>query len=103
MRIFDKGFTYKALGSISVNYGNTWGPINIHIKFKQLVPSRRLYRSGTTGSISTMRQVHRTLYIRRNRIVSSNSSIRGIQGGLGCVCIFAVCLHKIGHRAGKLF
>ena len=74
---FNKEFIGKAVGSTTVKEGNTWSPINIHIKFKQLVSSRRLQMSGTTWSISTARQVHRTLDIRRNRIMSINSIIRG--------------------------
>ena len=100
---FNKGLIGKALVSTNFNQGNTWGPINIHIKFKQLVPSRRCQRSRTIGSISTIRQMDRTLDIMRNRIMSCNSSIWGILKRLSYVCMFEVWLHKFGFCTGKLF
>ena len=75
---FDKGFISKAVGSTNVNQGNTWGPIYIHIKFKQFVTSRRFQRSKTIRSIRKTRQVHKTLGIRRKKVMSSTSSIKGI-------------------------
>ena len=78
MNGFDKRFIEKAMGSTTINQGNTWGPSNIHIKYKQLVASRKLQRSKNTGNISTTKQVHRTLDIKRNQIMSGKNSIRGI-------------------------